>query len=183
MEPIQIKKTKNTFIYAGIGAFILVVGIGSIIYFGLGHTRSSNLSATPSLSQPATSTLIVKTGDEVDPTVKNDIVAAYLKEKALFTSGNVVQIRQYVIDGTPSSSKAIITQQITALPASDMQKIIANYNELFSLVSGSALRSATTTWAFTSDMEHVQITVPVASSTSAIPKVTINMIYNNGEWY
>jgi len=188
---VVVNKPRKTIVLVGIVILTLVVGVLSDKYLGAGFHFYFNAPGTHYDTQNGLQDYIVQKGNEVDPVLKESIIGAYLRQKNLFASGNLPEIRQYFLDSTPTSSKEEAAKELSTMSDSDFQEMVKPYNQVFSIATEEILRDPDAVWTFSKNMDWVRIQAKIPTpKNSAYPatkddtkSVYVNKIYTNGQWY
>ena len=178
---VVVKHKRSGFALFGIVVLTLVLGVLSDMYLGAGFHISFNSPNFTYDTQNGAQNYVTEQGNQVDPTLQNLVITDFLSAKALYASGNLPAIRQHLLDGAPAGSQ--LQQQVTNLSDSDLQKLVAVYNQVAGLTTEDILRSPSTTWTFNQNMTVVKITFVATLPNGSPENVSVDMLETNGQWY
>ncbi len=117
---------------------LLIIGGGVYVY----ESKKANKITDASTQTQTGQNYIVENGNQADPILHTTIINNFLSAKAIYSSGDLVVIRKYLLNAIPAGPQQ---QKIANLPDSNLNKAAAVYNEIYGVVTESILRRPDTT--------------------------------------
>ncbi len=179
---IVLPKSQKTLFTILIVIIIILLGIVGYKFLVPGSTPAEpDGQANVEPPEPGS---IIKKGSEVEPVLQQTVINAFLKQKALFASGNIPEIRKYLVNGSLPEDRERVSTLLASTTDADLKNYIVPFNTVMNIITVDMLKSAEATWTFGPNMDKVRIVKAIPpGNPDGIKMVTIDLVKNNGVWY